>query len=337
MYERGLVNILTPAYNSAHLISRLLDSVLKQTYSQISMIVIDDGSIDNTREVIERYIPLFADKGYKLQYVYQQNSGQSSAINNGLKLITGEYFAWPDSDDWNKTDDAIEKMVSILKHTTNEVGLVRCQMEYVKEETLLVEHTTSITPCNVPCDLIEESMIQTNDFYYAPIGWMIKVKLLDEYIPNREIYASQNSGQNAQILWPYFVSSKCITIDKVLASYLVRGESHSRERKDYQKQLAYFTEQLKCNISVIESLPLPIHLRKKYIHSRQEYYLKAFLDLDYRRNGTHNFRKHYKECVEFNIPIENRYHRVYLWTYVFNIKSYKFFQKAINIFRKLTR
>lgn len=60
---KGLVSVITPCYNGGMLIHRLLDSILKQDYSMIEMYVVDDGSKDNTRSVIESYIDCFADKG----------------------------------------------------------------------------------------------------------------------------------------------------------------------------------------------------------------------------------------------------------------------------------
>ena len=64
--QKGLVSLLTPCYNAGHLIHRLLDSVLNQTYPFIEMIVIDDGSTDNSEQVIRSYISRFEERGYIL-------------------------------------------------------------------------------------------------------------------------------------------------------------------------------------------------------------------------------------------------------------------------------
>ena len=85
--KKGLVSIITPCFNGGMLIHRLLDSILKQDYSMIEMYVVDDGSIDNTRSVIESYIDRFTNKGYVLNYIYQDNAGQAAAINKALPLV----------------------------------------------------------------------------------------------------------------------------------------------------------------------------------------------------------------------------------------------------------
>ena len=85
--SQDLVSILTPCYNTGKYIHRLLDSVLSQTYSAIEMIVVDDGSTDNSKDIIKSYIPKFEARGYELKYLYQENSGQSVAIQKGLHLV----------------------------------------------------------------------------------------------------------------------------------------------------------------------------------------------------------------------------------------------------------
>ena len=140
-----LVSVLTPTYNCGKYITRLLDSVLRQTYPAIEMHVIDDGSVDDTKAIIERYIPEFEQRGYRLLYHYQANQGQSAAINNHLNLVTGDYFVWPDADDFYKTDDAIEALVNALENSDETVGMSRCMLEYLNEDDLSVQRSLDTT------------------------------------------------------------------------------------------------------------------------------------------------------------------------------------------------
>ena len=74
MYTSGLVSIVTPCYNSAPFIRPLLDSILLQDYPAIEMFAIDDGSTDDTDQIIKAYIPRFQERGYTLTYLYQENA-----------------------------------------------------------------------------------------------------------------------------------------------------------------------------------------------------------------------------------------------------------------------
>lgn len=100
-FQKEFVSVIIPTYNRAQYISETIESVLAQTYSNLEIIVIDDGSIDNTKEVISKYIS-------KIKYVRQPNSERGAARNHGLRLAKGEFIAFLDSDDlW--LPDKIEK------------------------------------------------------------------------------------------------------------------------------------------------------------------------------------------------------------------------------------
>ncbi|MCP2520499.1 glycosyltransferase [Candidatus Aminicenantes bacterium AC-708-M15] len=90
------VSVIIPTYNRASFLKEAIESVLNQEYSDFELIIIDDGSTDNTKEIIKQY------EG-KLKYYYQSHKGVSPARNAGLKLARGDFIAFLDSDDlWKK-------------------------------------------------------------------------------------------------------------------------------------------------------------------------------------------------------------------------------------------
>ena len=106
-----LVSIVIPCFNSEKTIIRALLSVVKQTYKHYEIIIVDDGSTDNTKELVQEF---FKDKKTKYQYIYQKNSGPSCARNNGVQNAKGEYIAFLDSDDeWCK--DKLKIQIDIMK------------------------------------------------------------------------------------------------------------------------------------------------------------------------------------------------------------------------------
>lgn len=86
------ISVVTPNYNYGHLIEHTIRSVLEQDYPNLDYVVVDDGSTDNSVEVIRRY------EG-RLRLVVQANRGQSAAINHGFRVATGDVLAWLNSDD----------------------------------------------------------------------------------------------------------------------------------------------------------------------------------------------------------------------------------------------
>ena len=89
------VSVIIPTYNSAQYITEAIESALNQTYKDFEIIVVDDGSTDNTKDILRSYI-----EKKKIHYFYQKNSGVSSARNTGVRVSQGEYISFLDSDDF---------------------------------------------------------------------------------------------------------------------------------------------------------------------------------------------------------------------------------------------
>jgi len=110
------VTVIIPTYERAHFIKSAVESVLNQTYDDFELIVVDDGSTDGTKEILEGY----ADK---LLYVRQQRQKRSAARNKGVSLARGEYVAFLDSDDvW--FPDKLERQVPVLDNAPRNTVLV---------------------------------------------------------------------------------------------------------------------------------------------------------------------------------------------------------------------
>ena len=104
-----LVSIIIPVYNGANYLGQAIDSALNQTYKNIEIIVVDDGSNDNgsTKAIANAY-------GERIHYYYKENGGTGAAINYGISLMHGEYVSWLSHDDLYKPDK-IEKQVAFAE------------------------------------------------------------------------------------------------------------------------------------------------------------------------------------------------------------------------------
>lgn len=91
-----LISVIIPVYNTAEYLPRCLDSILNNTYRELEVICVNDGSRDNSLEVLNSY----AAKDPRVKVIDQENAGVSAARNRGLDKATGEYIAFVDSDDW---------------------------------------------------------------------------------------------------------------------------------------------------------------------------------------------------------------------------------------------
>ena len=118
------ISVVIPAYNVEQYIEKCLDSVLCQTYRDLEVIVVDDGSTDNTAQLIKKYT---SDK--RVKYINQENAGVSAARNNGMNAASGEYLAFVDSDDYLE-NTMYEKLYAALLKTDVDVAVCNYSLVY---------------------------------------------------------------------------------------------------------------------------------------------------------------------------------------------------------------
>ena len=119
------VSVIIPAYNGALYIGKAIESVLAQDYNNYEILVIDDGSKDNTQEVVSQY-------QNKVKYIYQENQGVAEARNRGLESAAGKYIAFLDQDDFF-LPHKLSSQVAILDKDAS-IGLVNSGWEIVNRE-----------------------------------------------------------------------------------------------------------------------------------------------------------------------------------------------------------
>ncbi len=124
-----LVSVIIPTYNRAHLIGRAIQSVLNQTYKNMEIIIADDGSTDNTEEIVKS----FQDK--RIKYIkYPENKGGCAARNIGIRSSRGKYISFLDSDDeW--LPEKLEKQLEVFEKSQDEkLGFVNCGTIFIDAE-----------------------------------------------------------------------------------------------------------------------------------------------------------------------------------------------------------
>lgn len=312
--EKALVSVLTPCYNTGKYIHRLLDSVLSQTYPSIEMVIIDDGSTDNSSTIIHSYIPKFKAKGYELKYYYQENSGQSVAIKKGLHLVHGEYLVWPDSDDFYASDEAIEKMVTRLSQASPEFAMVRTMLRALDENNLSELYIKGNDAHEIENKTLFEDCLFGN-FYFNPGAYMVRMSALTE-TTNLEIYTSKDAGQNWQLYLPVLYSYRCITIKEVLYNIVERESSHSRgSYKGYEQILQRINAYEETLLATLDNIKkMSENLRDIYKNEILYKYLREKLVLALRHQEFSCFLEYYKQ-LQYNFKKRiTLYDLLYYWS-----------------------
>lgn len=282
------VSIITPCLNGEKFIERYLDSILNQSYKNIELIFVNDGSTDKTEDIVKSYINKFKDSGMTLKYFYQDNAGQAAALNNGLKYFTGEYLAWLDSDDFLPKNSILRKVEFLEKN--KEYGMVRTSANVYNEDNL--ESVAAIIDYdknegeNIFEGLILENVSCTNGRY------MVRSSCFLDVNPNREIYKSR-AGQNWQMLIPIAYKYKCGYIDEVLFNYVVRKDSHSHSDENISKEVTL--NKIKNHEDILLNILNEMFGKKnKYNNIVYSKYARKRMRVAYEYNDKELLRKQFK-------------------------------------------
>jgi len=162
-----VVSVIIAVYNGEKYIKEAVESILNQTYKDIELIVVDDGSTDRTKEILTNYP--------NIKYVYQDNRGEGAARNLGTSLAKGDYIAFLDGDDLYKKDK-IEKQINMLE-LNPEIDVVYCDLEVVDEKLKYINILKSEGVYDKREDLLP--MMLYRQVVQGPICMMIRKKCSD--------------------------------------------------------------------------------------------------------------------------------------------------------------
>ena len=323
------VSIITPCFNGEKFLDRYFKSILNQTYYNIELIFINDGSTDKTEFIFRKYEKMLNERGIDTIYIFQENSGQAVALNKGLKKFTGDYIIWPDSDDF-LTNDSILKKVEFLERN-KDYGMVRTNVNIVNEDNInKIIGTVADNNKNKYKEKLFLDYILEDKVWFMPGSFMIRSEAFLDVIPNREIYESKG-GQNWQILLPIMYKYKCGYIDECLYTYVIRKNSHSHkvERSNEIKKLFDRCEEHQdILINTIRNIKMPNEEKDMLIDMIKEKYLRKKYQISVIHRQKEVAKQLYYEIKELNktklidkIFIIRNYSSIFNIVYIIFIKS----------------
>lgn len=200
-----LISIIMPVYNGEKSIHISLKSLAKQTYKFFEVIIIDDGSDDNTAKEVENY----AGKDTRYKYFYQENRGVSGARNSGLEIADGQYICFLDAGDYYD-HQYLEKMLASIKKTNSDVCY--CGYNIVTPERIM-KRRSGFRKGDILLDyILEKSIVHTT-------GWLLKKDLLDSY--KIRFLERVSWGEDFEFFCEVLARSKEVTnVEEYLTYYL---------------------------------------------------------------------------------------------------------------------
>ncbi len=291
MIDHPLVSIITPCYNGENYVHRFFDSILAQTYRNIELIFVNDGSTDKTEERALSYKEKFESNGIHFVYIFQENKGLAGAINTGLLKVTGKYLCWPDSDDYLEAT-SIEKRVSILEEFTDYA--VVTSDAYIRDVECL----------ELPIGLIsnkDPKKYLTNQFELLLIGesifcsgcHMIRTNSFFDTHPNGRFFPARR-GQNWQILLPIYYKYKRYFLDEPLYNYVRYPQTMSKGDNTAEKKLYRCDEHVEILLNTINTIDMPLAEKRRYEDIVNTIYTRKRLKIAYEYGDRNLLKAQYK-------------------------------------------
>ena len=245
-----LVSVIIPNYNYARYLRVAIDSALAQTYSPVEVIVVDDGSTDNSRNVIESY-------GERIKPILKANGGHGSALNAGYAASAGNVVIFLDADD-ELMPDAVEQVVKAWRPG---VAKAQFQLEMVDENGQPLGERVPPFDRYLPSGDIRERIMRYGEYPSSPCsGNAYSRAALDKLMPMDEILWSAGSEKSLVFLSPFF--GDVVSIRAPLGRYRIHPDNDSgfkgRHLEKLHRRLSavYFIPETICRVAASKGIEL---------------------------------------------------------------------------------
>ncbi len=233
-----MVTIITPCYNGEAFLPDYFKAILDQKYTNIELILVNDGSDDNTDQIVEEYMNSLLEKGIRFIYLKKSNGGAASAINLGLRYVSGKYLSWIDVDDRIHPDYVNFKAAYLEKNEAVDILITNSNYVYFENGQVL-KRAWSSGPKDKN-DLITRLLLCSN-FGFEPGNFMVRTNSFVGLLPSSGIFEGEKKmvGQNIQLLLPIIYSGNYAFEDIVLYNYYIHDKNHHTKFNSIQIMLVH--------------------------------------------------------------------------------------------------
>lgn len=209
-----LISVIVPVYNVEKYLARCVDSIVNQTYKNLEIIFVDDGSTDLCPQMCDDY----AEKDSRIKVVHKKNGGLSDARNAGMAVATGEYISFIDSDDY-VSDDFFECLLDVMNKENSDIA--ECSVVKLYEDNRFDEFSDDLSVKTYDTHDAMSALIAENPFYQHVWNKLYKTELVKD-IP----YAVGKLNEDE--FWTYQVfgrANKVARLNKTMYYYFQRSSS----------------------------------------------------------------------------------------------------------------
>ena len=268
-----LISIIVPIYKVEDYIRKCVDSILNQTYKNLEIILVDDGSPDNCGSICEEY----SLKDKRIKVIHKKNGGLSSARNAGLDIASGEYIGFIDSDDWIESD-MYESLYNALMKYNADISV--CGRYIVKENRITTISDTEKAEVFTRREALAELVLDE----YSGMKNFAWDKLYKKELFENIRYPEGKYFEDIFTTYKLFsISNKIVDIKSPKYYYLLREDSICGTNAA-SKRYDYYQANIECLEYIKKIEPLLSDMCDKQLFNRIHFCLNDILLLDYKKN-----------------------------------------------------
>ncbi|MDD5022049.1 MAG: glycosyltransferase [Endomicrobiaceae bacterium] len=233
------ISVIIPVYNGAKYINQCLDSLINQTLTDIEIICVNDGSTDNSPEILQQY----SNKDKRIRIINQKNSGSAEARNRGIDISTGDYLSIVDCDDFFD----LNMLESLYNHSVKyDTDITLCGARTFDDKTKVVKNINAIKFELLPDKEVFSSNDVEHHILQLCINWCWDKLYKTSFIKRNKIYFHDTQVHNDTFFATYSLikSERISVLDKILCTYRINVDTSATARSKRMKYPLSFYEAL---------------------------------------------------------------------------------------------
>lgn len=261
------ISVIIPMYNREKQIQRCLDSILLQNMEDMEIIVVDDGSTDNSAKKVEEYTKRFPQR---ITYLYKENSGVADTRNYGIENAKGEYILFVDSDDYIEFD----LLATLKKYMYEGVEIIKFKLQKVNENKRILEKVNGPIFCYINGQAAFNQLVFKDVLLDSPCVYIFKRSLFT----NNNFKFKKNTEHEDFGLIPLVILKATTVVSIMYYGYdYIQSEESIMRNANYEKTIKKFQDSMLHYDNMIKYINQQIDLEKKTRKNIKTYYSNAII------------------------------------------------------------
>ena len=294
MSDKPLISVIVPVYKAERYLPRCIESILKQTYTNFELILVDDGTTDRSGIICDRY----AEKDSRIRVIHKENGGVSTARNVGIDAAKGKWITFVDSDDW-VSDNCLQILIDPTFEYEYDFVIGSLEIRELKISRSVLK-TNSYIYCNDNVETVIELISMPR--FHGPVAKMYKSHILQEN--NIRFIEGVKDGEDKIFVVEYLKYCHSIKTTESIVYFYNRFEGYLKAKKlHYVKELPYWIEKYLQSFTDLCSIYGANDEFKNAIVSRiASAHLQTYLNNCAKRLGAFEAKEAMKAAIDVLLP-----------------------------------